>query len=1201
MKLTKRPAFLPKLSTPFVAALLVLAMSLGMIGKASAQLIADLYVGSNSTVAATNFTSGTNSYGNTYVGYTAAASNNLLTVSRAGTVLTNSQMLYVGDNGSGNSLIISNGGQVQVAAGTNHNGVVIGNGATSINNSVLVTDTNSSLISSQNINIGYGGSGSLTISNSAKVVDQGAYIGNQSSSVGSVIVNGGTWNNAGYLEVGVNGSGTLSISGGGTVKDSNGIIGNAGGSSGTATVTGSGSLWTNSGSLIVGDYGTGSLTISGGTVYDPNGYIGYSTSSNGATGSVTMTGGLWSNSSSVAIGNGGVGNLTLGGSGTLSAASGVTIASQVGSVGALNIGSLVGSDAAAGISLVTHSIAFGSGSGTINFNQADTFTLSIPVSGPGSLQQLGSGTTIISGSNSYTGTTLITNGTLVATSTNALGSSSLFLSGGTFILSTNLSVGSFTWNSSGKLALPDLIAGDYLTVKGALSLTGVGSDVFNLSGFTLSATPVELLSFGSGSFTTNEFSVIGVTNYSIVESNSDSLWIVRTPSGNLYVGSNSTVTPTNFISGSHTYLNTYVGYSPKASKNLLSISGTDTTLNNFGNATVGDAGKGNSMVISNGGTVSDVNGYIGSASTSLSNSVLVTGAGSIWSNSGTLTVGNAGGGTLTIANQGNVVAKEGVIIASQVGSSGTLGIGSLPSSSGSGTLTTPSITFGLGKGTIQTTGAWQAGSNAILPGTPLSVQDPLHVFLTNSTLNVVMALGSSTSPGNLTYTFNRSGSSFYEVATTNGQTLQHLTDSTWDNTSKNWYTNSGGPAVVFAPSDNFLYDATFQSIGTLTVPTNGVTANQVNFDNKLDQNITGGTINATYFTKSGSGHLNISNGLSLIGSFSNTGAGSASVLGSILSGAVMQSGTGTLTISGSNSYAGGTVLSGGTIVLGNSSAFGSDSVYVEGNGTISASTTLKFGNTVSILGKSALTLNAPSQNIGLTDSGNISGTGSLVVSGSGTVSLNGTNTFSSGTTVSLGTLAASSLGSGPLLVKAAKGTTASFLDSLGSGTLSIGPLTLGGNGSIGIENSYGSILSRGAVSITGTNNFIDLSGAWTNIGTYPLLTGTTLGGSGLNKIDLTGSLLGGEDLLLGQTTNYDGLLYSFTKKSSVLELTIGTVAPKEFAYLAKPEILSDETLVTPGNGFDGTVSVQAVPEPSSYALLGIGVLVFIVAARRRVS
>jgi len=584
MKLTKRPAFLPKLSTPFVAALLVLAMSLGMIGKASAQLIADLYVGSNSTVAATNFTSGTNSYGNTYVGYTAAASNNLLTVSGAGTVLTNSQMLYVGDNGSGNSLIISNGGQVQVAAGTNHNGVVIGNGTTSINNSVLVTDANSSLISSQNLNIGYGGTGSLTISNSATVVDLGAYIGNQSNSVGSVNVNGGTWNNAGYLEVGVNGSGSLSISGGGTVTDSNGIIGNAGGSSGAVTVTGSGSLWTNSGSLIVGDYGTGSLTISGGTVYDPNGYIGYSTSSNGATGSVTMNGGLWSNSSSVAIGNGGVGNLTLGGNGTLSAASGVTIASQVGSVGALNIGSLGGSDAAAGISLVTPSITFGSGSGTINFNQADTFTLSIPVSGPGSLQQLGSGTTIISGSNSYTGTTLIAGGTLVAVSTNALGTGSVTLGGGisaTLNLTTNVTVGSFTWDSNGVIAMTP--GQQHLFINAAF-INGLGTnsvDAFNFGGVTLMNTnPVTLITFGTNSgFNTNDFSVVGSTNWDFVLTSSN-LEVVYLGNFNSGLIASNTVTT---VAGTQT--NISVTFQPEGvlnitpSGNLTITTGVSATNN----------------------------------------------------------------------------------------------------------------------------------------------------------------------------------------------------------------------------------------------------------------------------------------------------------------------------------------------------------------------------------------------------------------------------------------------------------------------------------------------------------------------------------------------------------------------------------------------------------------------------------------------
>ena len=763
--------------------------------------------------------------------------------------------------------------------------------------------------------------------------------------------------------------------------------------------------------------------------------------------------------------------------------------------------------------------------------------------------------------------------------------SAVSLNGGTLSLQTNLSIGSLVWNSSGTLALPELGKGDFLDVTGSLSLAGPSTNNFSLSQSALGSIPTELLGWGStnSEFGTGNFSLPGVNNYYLSISN-NALWAQILT--NLYVGSNSTVAATNFISGSQLYFNTYVGFSSKASKNLLSVSGPNTLLRNITNLTVGVAGSGNSMVISNGGTVLDVNGSIGSASTSLSNSVLVTGAGSSWSNSGSVTIGNAGSGILTVTSGGNVVAQGGIMIAAQTGSSGTLGIGSLPSSAGSGTLTTPDITFGLGKGTILTSGTWQAGSNAILPGTPLFVDDPFQVALTNSTLNLVIPLGGLTNSGSFTYTFNRSGSSFYEIATTNGVNLQPIADTTWDNTSTNWHTNSGGPALVFAPDDNFLYNATFSATGTLTVPTNGVTANQVNFIDILDQNIGGGVINATSFTKSGSGLLNISNNLSLIGSFSNTGAGSANLSGTILSGSITQSGTGTLNLSGKNSYGGGTVLSGGTLAIGNNSAFGSGSLYVEGNGTLSGSSTLNVANPLTILGKSVLTVNVTGTSNSLSESGVIGGTGSLLKTGTGSVTLSGSNSFTGGATITQGILAASSLGSGALLIAPAKGNQAGFIDTLASGTLSLGAITMSGGSTLGIENPYGSILSSGAISITGTNNFIDLSGAWTNLGTYSLLTGSKLTGSGLKVLDLSGSFLGGADLLLGKTTNYGGLLYSFTDTSSALELSISPI--QKVAMLPLASIYSSEGDVMSVN--PGVLTLQAVPEPSAYPLLGLGVL-----------
>jgi len=78
-----------------------------------------------------NFTSGTNSFANTYIGFSAGAIANTLNVYNTNTVLSTGS-LGVGYSGSGNRLVISNGGTVA----NNATGFI---GYFSANNSVLVT------------------------------------------------------------------------------------------------------------------------------------------------------------------------------------------------------------------------------------------------------------------------------------------------------------------------------------------------------------------------------------------------------------------------------------------------------------------------------------------------------------------------------------------------------------------------------------------------------------------------------------------------------------------------------------------------------------------------------------------------------------------------------------------------------------------------------------------------------------------------------------------------------------------------------------------------------------------------------------------------------------------------------------------------------------------------------------------------------
>ena len=125
---------------------------------------------------------------------------------------------------------------------------------------------------------------------------------------------------------------------------------------------------------------------------------------------MTGVGSSWSNGGDFLIALNGGGTLTVANGGTVSAVNGITIASAAGSVGTLNIGSLGGSDTAG--TIVTPTIAFGAGTGAINFNQVDTATLTSSISGNGKVQQLGVGTTILTGDNTYSGGTTISAGAL---------------------------------------------------------------------------------------------------------------------------------------------------------------------------------------------------------------------------------------------------------------------------------------------------------------------------------------------------------------------------------------------------------------------------------------------------------------------------------------------------------------------------------------------------------------------------------------------------------------------------------------------------------------------------------------------------------------------------------------------------------------------------------------------------------------------
>jgi T5SS/PEP-CTERM-associated repeat protein len=138
-----------------------------------------------------------------------------------------------------------------------------------------------------------------------------------------------------------------------------------------------------------------------------------------------------------------------------------------------------------------------------------------------------------------------------------------------------------------------------------------------------------------------------------------------TATGKLYVGrdgysnqmtvkSGADVTSVGGVIGDGTAAGSTLGRN-----NSVTVDGAGSTWDcGTGDLAIGNYGHTNALTISSGGLVSDVNGTIGYFSNSTGNAVTVTGTGSQWLNSGLLTVGLGGSGTLTIESGGLVTAAS---------------------------------------------------------------------------------------------------------------------------------------------------------------------------------------------------------------------------------------------------------------------------------------------------------------------------------------------------------------------------------------------------------------------------------------------------------------------------------------------------------------------------------------------------------------
>ena len=129
----------------------------------------------------------------------------------------------------------------------------------------VVDGAGSTWTASSDLLVGYSGNGVLKITNGGAVNSPfDVHVGQYGSGTVSVDGAGSTCTAGAVFCIGVDGKGTVKITGGGTVTSSGGCLGGSG--SGTVSVDGAGSTW-NAGSGVVSlctDSGNGALSISGG-------------------------------------------------------------------------------------------------------------------------------------------------------------------------------------------------------------------------------------------------------------------------------------------------------------------------------------------------------------------------------------------------------------------------------------------------------------------------------------------------------------------------------------------------------------------------------------------------------------------------------------------------------------------------------------------------------------------------------------------------------------------------------------------------------------------------------------------------------------------------------------------------------------------------------------------------------------------------
>ncbi|RFF02080.1 autotransporter outer membrane beta-barrel domain-containing protein [Salmonella enterica] len=594
------------------------------------------------------------------------------------------------------------------------------------------------------------------------------------------------------------------------------------------------------------------------------------------------------------------------------------------------------------------------------------------ISGSGQVVKSGDETLTLSGSNTYTGGTIISGGTLVATNVEALGTGDV-----TDNATLELNTGGDFDNAIGGTGSVVKSGDKTLTLSGANSYTG-GTTI---SGGTLVASNVEAL--GSGD----------VTDNATLELNTGGDFANNIGgTGSVVKSGDKTLT----LSGTNSYTGgTTISGGTLVANNVEALGTGDVTNNATLELNTGgdfdNAISGSGQVVKSGDktlTLSGANSYSGattiSGGTLIATHVNALGTGAI-DNRASLLLDASGQFTvtdLTTESGGNT----------EIGAGSTLQATTLTQKSDS------TLTINLNGNTVDP--VIHAASQVSLAGTlditgvgdvldsdPASTDDLDTFTLIASDKTIAGDFEKLTVAG-----MDADLADFITVdgrIDDTGKQYELTTALTWYADRDDAVTDAHGTFNLTNADGSFAVNTVLENVDATLDPASatgwdgtslikqGAGTLILNAENTYTggTTISGGTLVATNVDALGSGDVTDDATLEL-----NTGGTFDNAIGG--SGQVVKSGDKTLTLSGANSYSGGTLISDGTLVASNVEALGTGDVT--NNATLALNTGGDFTN-------------------------NISGSGQVVKSGDDTLTLSGANTYTGGTLISGGTLVASNV------------------------------------------------------------------------------------------------------------------------------------------------------------------------------------------------